>query len=234
MRPLLGGVVLVSALAQSVPPSGEAIVRAMHDRYASSWYHTLTFTQKTTLRSPADTMVMETWKESAVLPGRLRIDIQRATGPVTAMFKDDSLYLVRRDSVVRRTANHNILLVIGFDVYTQPVEKTLSELAGEKFPMTPVREDTWQGRQAYVIGSPAHQLWIDKDRLVFERLLQPMASDSTKVQEIRFDGYTRVPGGWVATDVSAFIDGKLMQHEQYSDVHPNAAVDPSVFALPSK
>jgi hypothetical protein len=230
---LLSSVVLAAVVAQSAPPSGEAIIRAMHDRYATSWYHTLTFTQKTTLRSPADTMVIETWKEAAVLPGRLRIDIQRATGPVTAMFKDDSLYLVRNDSVVRRNPNHNILLVIGFDVYAQPVARTLAELADEKFPMSPVREDTWEGRPAYVIGSPTHQLWIDKDRLLFERLLQPMAADSTKVQEIRFDSYTRVTGGWVATDVSAFTDGKLVQREQYSDVRPNAAVDPSVFGLPA-
>ena len=221
--------------AQAAPSTGEAVIRAMHDRYASTWYRTLTFTQKTTLRSPADTMVIETWKEFAILPGRLRIDIQRATGPMTAMFANDSLYVIRNDSVVRRAPTLNILLVIGFDVYRQPVERTLAELAEEKFPMTPVREDTWEGRRAYVIGSPSHQLWIDKDRLVFVRLLQPLAADSTKVQEMRFDSYTAVSdGGWVATDVSALTDGKLMQHEQYSDVRTNATVEPSAFALPSK
>src|SRR5579863_9176131 len=76
--------------AQGAPATGDAVIQAMHDRYAKTWYHTLTFTQKTTLRTPADTMVIETWKEAAILPGRLRIDIQRASGNLTAIYSGDS------------------------------------------------------------------------------------------------------------------------------------------------
>jgi len=47
----------------------------MHDRYAKTWYDTLTFTQKSTTYNPDGTTKIETWYEAALLPGKLRIDI---------------------------------------------------------------------------------------------------------------------------------------------------------------
>jgi outer membrane lipoprotein-sorting protein len=208
---------------------GDSIIRAMHDRYAKTWYRTLRFTQKTTLRTPADTIVVETWKEVGMFPGRLRIDIQRATGNLTAIYAGDSLFIVRGDTTVRRTPARNILLIIGFDVYAQPVDQTLAALRSEHYPTTPVREDTWEGRPVYVIGTPTHQLWIDKDRLLFVRSLQPNGRDTTKTDEYRFDHYVRVPNGWLAEQVEAYSDGTVVQREEYRDVRTNVAVDSGTF-----
>src|SRR5579864_8146361 len=94
----------------TAPTTGEGVIRAMHDRYAKSWYHSLTFSQKTTLRTPADTMVVETWNEEALFPGRLRVEILRARGAVSAMYLGDTLYVWRGDSVLVRTKSRNILL----------------------------------------------------------------------------------------------------------------------------
>ena len=147
-------VCVAPAVAQSNPPTGEAIIGAMHDRYASTWYRTLTFTQKTTRRSPANTMVIETWKEKAMVPGKLRIDMEAASGNLSVIFANDSTYIMRADSV-RRTAGTNYLLIIGFDVYRRPIEVTVAALTNHKpaFPMSPVHEDTWEGRPVYVIGA---------------------------------------------------------------------------------
>src|ERR1051325_395492 len=54
--------------------TGEAVVRAMHDRYAGKWYHTATFTQKTTTTLVSGRDVVQTWYEAMQLPGKLRID----------------------------------------------------------------------------------------------------------------------------------------------------------------
>src|SRR5437764_4351727 len=59
--------------------NGEDLLRAMHDRYKDSWYHTVTFTQKSTTYKPDGTSIAETWYEAALLPGKLRIDIGPAT-----------------------------------------------------------------------------------------------------------------------------------------------------------
>lgn len=220
------------------PADGAAVIRAMHDRYAKTWYRTLSFTQKTTRRTQADTMVIETWKERALIPGYLRIDIERATGNTSVVYGGDSLFVWRGDSTITRAATRNILLVIGFDVYRQPPETTLAVLAAEHYPTTPVREDTWEGRPVYVIGAAAgdlhsHQLWIDKGRLLFVRALEPDQRDSTKTVDLRFDNYVKVPSGWLSETVEIYRDGKLAQREEYRDVRTNIPVDPKIFSPPA-
>lgn len=229
---------LAPAPDHRAPTSGEAIVKAMRDRYAKTWYHTLTFAQTTEQRTAADTMTTkQTWKEVMLLPGRLWVDIERPTGDVFAMYLGDSLFLWNKDSVLSRAASRNIFLIMGFDVYEQPVAKTLAVLAEEHYPMSPVREDTWQGRPVYVIGAPAgdthsHQLWIDKDRLLFLRAIEPSSNDSTKSLDYRFAGYVQVPGGWVAEHVELYLGDKLVQREEYYDVRTNVPVDSSLFQAP--
>jgi hypothetical protein len=227
-----------SRAAATTPADGEAVISAMHDRYAKSWYRTLSFTQQTTLRTRADTMAVETWKERSMLPGRLRIDIERATGNLSVVYAGDSLFVWRGDSTLTRAASRNILLIMGFDVYAQPPASTLAALEAEHFPMTPLREDTWKGRPVYVIGAAAgdlhsHQLWIDKERLLFVRGIQPDDRDSTKTVDFRFDNYVKVPGGWLSETVEAYADGKLVQREEYSDVRTNVAMDPAIFTPPA-
>jgi hypothetical protein len=228
-----------SYLVVSAPANGEAVIRAMHDKYATSWYRTLGFTQKSTIRTPADTMIVETWKERALLPGHLRIDVERATGSVVAVYSGDSLFVWRGDSVLTRAATRNILLVIGFDVYRQPAETTMAVLAAEHFPLAPMHEETWRGRPVFVIGAApgdlhSHQLWIDKDRLLFVRSLEPDDRDSTRTVDIRFDNYVKLPrGGWLSERVEIYRDGKLVQREEYSDVRANMPIDPQIFVPPA-
>jgi hypothetical protein len=228
----------VALRAQGAPATGDAVIQAMHDRYAKTWYHTLTFTQKTTLRTPADTMVIETWKEAAILPGRLRIDIQRASGNLTAIYSGDSLFIVRGDSTAGRQGLRNILLIMGFDVYGQPAEQTLAILHDQHYTTTSVREDTWEGRPVYVIGAApgdtrTAQIWIDKDRLLYVRSIQPDSRDTTKTSEYRFDNYVQVPHGWLSEKVLAFENGKLIQQEEYRDVRTDGPVDPKIFVPPA-
>jgi hypothetical protein len=228
----VGVLVGSSAVPGSAPTSGDAVIRAMHDRYANSWYKTLTFSQKTSLRTKADTMAMEVWDEEALFPGRLRVLLHRKTGDLTAMYAGDSLFIWQGDSVLQRAQSRNILLIMGFDVYAQPAERTLDVLAKEHYPMTPVREDTWEGRPVYVIGNGTRQLWIDKDRLLFVRAVQPSDGDSTKIEDFRFDNYVQVPSGWVSETVETYVDGKIIQREEYYDVRVNPTLDPQRFIPP--
>src|SRR4051812_8458329 len=54
---------------------GESLIRAMHERYAGKWYHTMTFVQTTTITRTSQTPTVQTWYEAASLPGMLRIDV---------------------------------------------------------------------------------------------------------------------------------------------------------------
>lgn len=71
---------LAGLLATGVPPTGQGIVRMMHDRYAGKWYHTLTFVQHNTAYLPGDSVEHSTWFERMALPGSLRGGFPRRAG----------------------------------------------------------------------------------------------------------------------------------------------------------
>ncbi len=223
--------------AQSFPSSGEAVIGAMHQRYADTWYESVAFTETTTRRTPADTMVTETWREALVIPGRLRIDVEKSNPKLSYICRGDSFFVVRGDSVTR-IGRRNLLLLMGFDVYRQPVDETLRALRAQHFSLGPVRTDTWEGHQVYVIGAAkgdlhSRQLWIDQDRLLFVRMLQPNGADSAKTDDVHFDNYKLEPHGWMSETVIETTDGKLTLKEVYANVRINARLDPAMFVPPT-
>ena len=69
----------------------------------------------------------------------------------------------------------------------------------------------------------SRQLWIDQDRLLFVRMLQPNGADSAKTDDVHFDNYKLEPHGWMSETVIETTDGKLTLKEVYANVRINAA-----------
>ncbi|HEX2203538.1 MAG TPA: hypothetical protein VHG91_09585 [Longimicrobium sp.] len=213
---------------------GEALIRAMHDRYAGRWYRTLTFTQTTTRTPPGGQRTVEIWREYGAMPGRLRIEVGPEADGRGVIYAGDSTFLVRGGQVVGRRAARNPLMILGFDVYAQAPETTARILREEGFALSPVRLDSWQGRPAYVVGAAAgdlrsKQFWVDAERLVFVRMIEPSPGDTTKTEEIRFNDYRPAGGGWIAPEVEVLVDGVLVFHEAYADVRVDVPLDPSLW-----
>ena len=99
--------------------SGEALVKAMHDRYAATWYKTLTFQQKSTTYNPDGTSKVETWYEALDAPGKLRIDVGTPSDNNGYLMIDGNLTVVKAGQVAGNQPYMNMLLVLGFDVYRQ-------------------------------------------------------------------------------------------------------------------
>ena len=230
----------LAALALAIPPAspaqtpadGAEVVRLMHDRYVGKWYSTLTFTQATQRRTAADTMVSETWYESMKLPGRLRIDIGAPDGDPTILYARDSIYVRRGGRTMPPRAGRNPLLLLGFDVYGQPTERTVAALREEGFDLDKMHESTWQGRRVFVVGAAAgdttsRQFWVDAERLLFVRMVGPGAPGRPGLEDVRFDKYQPAGGGWLSTLVTDTRGGKLIQREEYSDIRVNAPVPDS-------
>lgn len=235
---ILAGILWATAAASpaaapaQLPPDGADLVRLMHDRYVGKWYKTLTFTQATARRTPADTMAHETWYESMKLPGRLRIDVGAPDGDPIILFAHDSTFVKRGAGKVAGRRGRNALLILGFDVYTQPVERTVSILREEGFDLSKMHDGTWQGRKVFIVGAApgdttSQQFWVDADRLLFVRMLGPVAPGRPGLEDVRFDKYQPAGGGWLSTYVTATRDGKLIQSESYTDVRVNVPIPDS-------
>jgi hypothetical protein len=225
-----------TAPATSAPAirDGESLLRAMHDRYAGKWYRTLALTQKTTRRLPNDSIRVDTWQEYGAMPGRLRIETGPRESGNGAIYANDSIYAIRGGRVAVRRAQRNSLMVLGFDIYAQPPERSAQILREEGFPLSPLRSETYQGRPTWVVGGApgdlhSRQFWIDAERLVYVRSFEPMPGDSTKTMEVHFDGYQPFGGGWVSTLVDILVDGRSIQREEYSNVRVDLPLDPALW-----
>ncbi len=238
-------VALLAALVSPIDPpkDGTEVVQRMHARYAGKWYRTLSFVQTTSYPDGR----RETWYEAAEIPGKLRIDVAPIDSGNVVLFRADSVYQFKQG--VRAAAQPMIhpLMVLGFDVYAQGPDRTIEELRDLGFDLSRVREDSWQGRKAWVVGSVvadplAREFWVDQERLVFVRLVQ-LAPRSEKqpgkrtVGEIQFNNYEPLGGGWIAPEVAFFNNGEKVMLERYEDVRADPALpaelfDPSAYRRP--
>lgn len=213
---------------------GADLLRSMYDRYAKSWYETLTFDQKSTTYNTDGTTKVETWHEAALLPGKLRIDIGNPADNNGYLLVDGTAIGFRDGKEAESRPLVNMLLVLGFDVYRQSPETTASVVKGEGYDLARIHEESWKGQPVYVVGADKgdlkkKQFWVDKNRLLFVRLFQPAHDDPAKFQDIRFEDYQPRAGVWLAERVEVFVDDKKVFSEEYSNVQANPKLDPGTF-----
>lgn len=234
-RILLISAVLTITLAHAQDiRTGDALLRAMHERYQASWYKTLTFTQKSTTYKPDGTNTAETWYEAAMLPGKLRIDIGPPASGNGYVLVDGTATVVKDGKVAGTFPLINMLLVLGFDVYTQDPQATIKVVQGQGYELSKLREDTWEGHPAYVVGADkgdlkSKQFWVAKDTLLFVRVIEPARADPSKLDDIRFTDYRPLVGAWVAARVEVHSEDKLVFSEDYTDIQANVKLSPAAF-----
>jgi outer membrane lipoprotein-sorting protein len=215
--------------------TGEDVVAAMHKKYDGKWYKTLTFVQKTIRYQPDGRSTTEIWYEAMSLPGNLRIDIDPADKGNGLLFAGGKLNQFKDRKLQGSQPFTHPLMVLGFDVYGQPVEKTISQLKELKVDLSVVHEDLWQGRKVYVVGArqgdlKSAQFWVDKKNLYFVRMFMPGGRGGKSTVEYQFNKYVKMKkGGWVSPEVIMNVDGKLSVLEEYSDIQANVPLDPALF-----
>ena len=215
--------------------SGEEVLTAMHKKYEGKWYKTLTFEQKTTNYKPDGTSEAHTWYEAFSMPGKLRIDMTPLEKGDGVIFAGGRIYPFRDGKMGNARDFVHPLLVLGFDVYGQPVETTAAQLKGLGIDLSVVHEEPWQGSTAIVVGAKqgdltTPQFWIDKKNLYFVRLIELGGRDKKSVQETQFNAYQKANGGgWVSAEVKFFVDGKIVTTEEYTNIKTGIALLPDLW-----
>ncbi|MEZ4412003.1 MAG: hypothetical protein R2910_03340 [Gemmatimonadales bacterium] len=230
--PLLVAALAVAPPSQTDPATGADVIRMMQAKYEGKWYRTLTFVQAT---KHSDGSV-ETWYEALRVPGALRIDIAPLSSQSVLLFRNDSIYrYVNGEIKLARPLVHPLLL-LGFDVYGQPADKTIGTLTQLGYDLSKVRGGTWQGRKVWIVGaaegdSTTNQFWVDQERLVFVRSLGTNAQRPGIVTDVQFNKYVQLGQGWIETEVLFLENGVLNLTEEYSDMKadPTPALDAAIF-----
>lgn len=212
-----------------------ALVEAMHARYADDWYETLTFEQETVQYRPDGSSDTSTWYEALALPGRLRIDVNDIADGNGMIFTADSQYVYRDGALIGARPQVHPLMLLGFDVYKQDPAATLAKLDTLGFDLTVLSDTTWQDRPTYIVGARAGdtrtpQFWVDQERLLFTRMLLPVGPTGANIQDIRFNAYEPLGGGWIAPEVDIWVDSTRFMTERYRNVRPDVPVSDNLFA----
>lgn len=205
----------------------------MHERWAGRWLGTLSFLQNNTLYSAAGTEQKTQWLEHLAVPGRLRIDYLPLANHDGVLYEGGRVHVFASGKLTRSEPGVNPLLVLGFDVYAQPVATTARILDSLGFALDVLHESEWEGRRAYVVGahpgdSSTSQFWVDADRLLFVRMRQRAAAGSM-VTEYRFNRYTDFDGIPVAIEVLMLRNGRLFFKEEYANVRVNIPLSDALF-----
>lgn len=211
------------------------VLVAMKNRYEKSWYETMTFIQTTIQYQPDGRSDTTTWFEAMNLPGKLRIDIGDPQSGDTWIFRNDSIYVYNKGSLSVARPTFHPLLLLGFDAYFLDSTSLFNKLDSLGFDLDVMSDTTWQDRDVYVIGAEAgdtesEQFWIDKERLYFVRLLQNVGSDGSSQQDVQFNNYVSLGGGWVAPEVVFYVDGRLQMTEIYHNLTEGVDLDERLFS----
>lgn len=218
----------------ALPGNGADVIRAMQDAYTGDWYETLTFVQTTINHGPGGATDTTLWYEALKIPGRLRIDISEPGSGDTWIFRNDSIYVYAQGQLANAAPTMHPLLLLGFDVYHLPAEETISKLDTLGFDLEKMYETEWEGRDVYAVGadsagSGGPEFWIDRERLVFVRLLQNVGPGGSILQDIRFESYEPLGEAWIAPRVQFLADSTLMLEEIYEDVEIGVELDDGLF-----
>jgi hypothetical protein len=207
------------------------VLQKMHDAYAGKWFKTLTFVQKTTIMAADGSERIETWFESYKTPGRLRIDTAPLKDFNGSLQLPDKVIVFRNGRANPRTGGNPFLPFVG-DLYAQPVDATIAQLAAEHYDLSKTHTLDVAKRRTIVVGASSaddltsSQFWVDAERLIVTRII---ISTPTVPLDIAMERYVSSGGGWVATRVTMRREGKIRQIEEYTDVKTNVALDDALF-----
>ena len=218
--------------------TAQELIISMHNRYEGKWYPTLSFEQQT-IRYDDNGEVLkdDIWYVAMELPNKLNIKFDDWNSGNGLMIRNDSLYAFQEGEITNTQPMLHPLLVLGFSVYCQEPEKTISDLNQLGIDLTKIHKRIYEGKKVYVVGADegddtTTQFWIEKERKLFVRMIQNYGND--QIQDIRFNNYQPLGGGWVAPVVEYYTNGVLKGKEVYNNIRtPELGVDvfnPEVFA----
>jgi outer membrane lipoprotein-sorting protein len=213
------------------PPGSREVLKKMYDRYAGKWYKTFSFNQTTEVYRNDSLKHTETWYESIKFPKDFRIDFGDPDSGKAVIYKNDSSYFFRNGKLAGVRPDNNDLLFLLGGMYFYKFDEVISKMTSYGYDLDKFHEDTWKGKEVYVIGAEkgedsVNQLWIEKENYSPVRMVK---IENNNKEEALFEDHVKLGGGYTETLVYFFINNKLVQVEKYHDLKGDIEIDPSIF-----
>ena len=113
-----------------------------------------------------------------------------------------------------------------------PIEASIEKLRGLRFDLSKSSTATWEGRSVAVVGATAGdttsaQFWVDPERLVVVRIIQPMANGGRRDTQI--GKFSEGGPGLVEREINFFTNGTHDMKEEYIWIKTGVTLDPALF-----
>ncbi|WP_018127853.1 hypothetical protein [Balneola vulgaris] len=229
----LVGITSAQAFQDKNVETGKDVLKLMQNQYKDTWYKHLTFTQETIFYGAGERIERtQTWYEAMSLPGKLAIKFDDKASGNGILFNDGVQHGYANGMKIQEMNRVHDMLVLGFDVYHQSVDKTAEQLETYGYDLSKTYVDEWQGRSVYVVGvdkpdSTKAQFWIDQERLVYVRSLT--IGRQNTIQEVRFNKYQKIGEAWIAPEVVILINGMKGLEERYTEIDTPDTLNPLIF-----
>jgi hypothetical protein len=204
--------------------SAESLLKAIHN--SKNNVRDLTFSQTVTFYNPEGSVLrtLDTFV-SRQRSGFQRLDVVPLKDRKATLYRDGSIFEFQDGSLAFQKkvidpeiklslipAEYTILL-LNCAVYSNPLKEVINKLKEAGFDLSKFHEETWQNRKVYIVGANQgnlqdKQFWIDQERLVLVRLIQPGKKQETGTFDIQFNNFEKVKNTWEFREASYKFNGK--------------------------
>ena len=221
----------ICVLAQSKPESGTDVIRMMKEKFNNKYLENFTFAQYIKEYKDGELTNETVWHEAYSFPNHLIIKFDSFESGNGYIFKNDSIYVMNENKISFSGDYLHYLIILGFEVYEDSLESTVSKLTENGYDMSKVYESELKGRPVYVVGTEndnknRNRFYIDRETLCF---LKTIRYNEELEVSMEFTDYKMIKGKYIATKVLFYEGGKLVMTEEYFNMNFPNSIDHSIF-----
>jgi hypothetical protein len=212
--------------------TGQEVIEAMYKHWEKKWYPNFAFDQRAIFYKDGQVSREEVWQEIYSYPSNLHIRFDGFETGNGIIYNQDTLYSFKAGQLVNQQYSIHPLVLLSFDVYFFEPATTSSKAQELNFDLSQLTEATWQGRDAYVIGTTdpndqsRNQFWVDKENLWVVRVI---TNSNGIARDVEMNKYQEIEGNWVATEIVFKNNGQLFLLEEYFNLSFPEKVEASWF-----
>lgn len=210
----------------------ESVIHRMHAKWNGKWPKHMKFEQNVYHYQNNQIVKEEVWQELLSCPQNLHIRFNGFDSGNGLIFRNDTIYTIIGNQIVKQERKVHHLLLLGFDVYHQSPELTETKLMELGFNLKKSYETSVDRQEVIVIGTldksdlNSSQFWIDKENLYLLRVI--LNRDSIQ-SDITFGNYKMLKGFPVATEITFKVNKELKMVEKYFNIKFPEDVDMKLF-----